>query len=99
MAWTPHDFANSAFSAIVQATSRTFMATLIPAGREAEFFGFYSLVGKTGAVMGPLVFGVVSRLMSGNQRAAILAIGLFFVVGPMLLSRVRAGRPPARRAA
>ena len=77
----------------VQAASRTFMATLIPRGREAEFFGFYSLVGKTGAVMGPLVFGGVSWLLAGNQRAAIVAVGLFFVVGLALLSRVRAGGP------
>jgi UMF1 family MFS transporter len=77
----------------VQAASRTFMATLIPRGREAEFFGFYSLVGKTGAVMGPLVFGGVSWLLAGNQRAAIVAIGLFFLVGFVLLSRVRAGGP------
>ena len=79
----------------VQAASRTFMATLIPAGREAEFFGFYSLVGKTGAVMGPLVFGGGVWLLAGNQRAAIVAIGLFFVVGLALLSRVRAGGPTA----
>jgi MFS transporter, UMF1 family len=79
----------------VQAASRTFMATLIPHGREAEFFGFYSLVGKTGAVMGPLVFGGVSWLMAGNQRAAIVAIGLFFLVGFVLLSRVQAGGPTA----
>jgi MFS transporter, UMF1 family len=79
----------------VQAASRTFMATLIPAGREAEFFGFYSLVGKTGAVLGPLVFGAVSWLLAGNQRAAIVAVGLFFVVGLALLSRVRAGGPTA----
>jgi MFS transporter, UMF1 family len=77
----------------IQAASRTFMATLIPAGREAEFFGFYQLVGKTGAIMGPLVFGGVSWLLAGNQRAAILAIGLFFLVGLALLSRVRAGGP------
>src|SRR5437899_984661 len=56
----------------VQAASRTFMATLVPPGREAEFFGFYSLVGKTGAIFGPLVFGGVSWLLSGNQRAAIV---------------------------
>jgi UMF1 family MFS transporter len=77
----------------VQAASRTFMATLIPAGREAEFFGFYSLVGKTGAVLGPLVFGGVSWLLSGDQRAAIIAVGLFFVVGLALLARVQAGGP------
>ncbi|OLC15563.1 MAG: hypothetical protein AUH29_07630 [Candidatus Rokubacteria bacterium 13_1_40CM_69_27] len=79
----------------IQAASRTFMATLIPAGREAEFFGFYSLVGKTGAVMGPLVFGGVSWMLGGNQRVAIVAVGLFFMVGLALLSRVRAGGPTA----
>jgi UMF1 family MFS transporter len=79
----------------IQAASRTFMATLIPAGREAEFFGFYSLVGKTGAIMGPLVFGEISAAMGGNQRIAIFTIGAFFVIGFALLSRVRAGGPTA----
>jgi len=77
----------------VQAASRTFMATLVPREREAEFFGFYALVGKTGAVLGPVVFGAVSWLLSGNQRAAIVAVGLFFVVGFLLLGRVGAGGP------
>ena len=80
----------------VQAASRTFMATLVPPEREAEFFGFYALVGKTGAVLGPVVFGLVSWLLSGNQRAAIVAVGLFFVVGFMLLGRVQAGGPTTR---
>jgi MFS transporter, UMF1 family len=80
----------------VQAASRTFMATLVPPEREAEFFGFYALVGKTGAVLGPVVFGLVSWLLSGNQRAAIVAVGLFFVVGFLLLGRVRAGGPTTR---
>ena len=79
----------------IQAASRTFMATLVPPGREAEFFGFYSLVGKTGAIFGPLVFGGVSWLLSGNQRAAIVSVGLFFVVGLVLLGRVSAGGPTA----
>ncbi|HSF06390.1 MAG TPA: MFS transporter [Methylomirabilota bacterium] len=77
----------------IQAASRTFMATLIPAGREAELFGFYQLVGKTGAILGPLVFGGVSWALEGNQRAAIVAVGLFFVVGFVLLTRVPAGGP------
>ena len=72
----------------IQAASRAFMASLIPPNREAEFFGFYSLVGKTGAVLGPLVFGGVSRMMAGDQRSAIGAISAFFVIGLLLLSRV-----------
>ena len=79
----------------IQAASRTFMATFIPAGREAEFFGFYSLVGKTGAILGPIVFGELSAALGGNQRVAIFAIGAFFVIGLALLSRVRAGGPTA----
>jgi len=79
----------------IQAASRAFMATLVPPGREAEFFGFYSLVGKTGAILGPLVFGGVSWLLSGNQRAAIVSVGVFFVVGLLLLTRVTAGGPTA----
>jgi MFS transporter, UMF1 family len=79
----------------IQASCRAFMASLIPRNREAEFFGFYSLVGKTGAVMGPLVFGGVSRMMAGDQRAAIGAIGAFFVIGLLLLSRVPQVTPAA----
>jgi UMF1 family MFS transporter len=72
----------------IQAASRALMAALIPRDREAEFFGFYALVGKTGAVLGPLVFGGVSWAMAGDQRSAIAAIGGFFVLGLLLLSRV-----------
>ena len=75
----------------VQAASRTFLSTLIPRGMEAEIFGFYSLCGKSAAVMGPLVFGGISHAAGGNQRLGIVAIGLFFLIGFGLLSRVRAG--------
>ena len=85
-------FAGSGLGAI-QAASRTFMASLIPKGQEASLFGFYSLCGKTAAVMGPAIFGTVSLLTGGNQRAAILAVGLMFVAGLVLLARVRAGGP------
>jgi UMF1 family MFS transporter len=77
----------------IQAASRAFMSTLIPKGKEADFFGFYSLVGKASAIMGPIVFGGVSRATGGNQRLAILSIGALFVVGALILSRARAGGP------
>jgi UMF1 family MFS transporter len=75
----------------VQAASRAFLASLAPRGMEAELFGFYSLCGKSAAVMGPLVFGGISHAAGGNQRAGILAVGAFFVIGLLLLSRVKAG--------
>jgi UMF1 family MFS transporter len=82
----------------VQAGTRAFYAQFIPPGKEAEYFGVYSLVGKTSAVLGPLVFGGISAAM-GSQRPAILSIALFFVAGLALLSRVRGGGPSAGRTA
>jgi len=79
----------------VQAASRTFLSTLIPRGMEAEIFGFYSLCGKSAAVMGPLVFGGISHAAGGNQRLGIVAVGLFFLIGFGLVSRVKAGGPTA----
>lgn len=73
----------------VQAASRTLMSSLIPRGREAELFGFYALCGKSAAVLGPLVFGTISHAAGGDQRLGILAIGAFFVVGVLLLARLR----------
>ncbi len=79
----------------IQAASRTFMATLIPKGQEAELFGFYALVGKTSAIFGPMIFGLTSRLTGGNQRISIVIIGLLFLAGLLLLWPVKAGGPTA----
>ncbi len=81
----------------IQASSRAFMATLIPRGREGDYFGFYHLCGKSAAILGPLLFGHVSSATGGNQRLAILSVLLLFVVGGTLLTRVRAGGPTAVR--
>ena len=63
--------------------------------KNVNFFGFYALVGKTSAIFGPIIFGLASWLSGGNQRIAIVAIGLFFLAGLLLVSRVRAGGPTA----
>lgn len=81
----------------IQASSRAFMATLVPKGREGDFFGFYALSGKSAAVLGPLVFGHVSHAAGGNQRLAILSVLVFFVAGALLVSRIRAGGPTDSR--
>jgi UMF1 family MFS transporter len=77
----------------VQAAARTFMSTLIPHGREGEFFGFYTLCGKSASVLGPLLFGTVSYATGGNQRLALLSILPLFVLGGLMLGGVRAGGP------
>jgi UMF1 family MFS transporter len=70
-----------------QSASRSLMALLTPKEREAEFFGFYDgLCGKASAVIGPLVYSGIASLT--NQRIAVLFIGLFFLVGLILLQGV-----------
>jgi UMF1 family MFS transporter len=71
-----------------QSTSRSLMSKLTPPEKKTEFFGFYSFFGKSSAVIGPLVFGLVSFL-SGNQRIAIISIAFFFIVGLLILTRVK----------
>ena len=43
----------------VQALSRSYYARLIPADKPAEFFGFYNMLGKFAAVVGPALVGAV----------------------------------------
>jgi UMF1 family MFS transporter len=80
----------------IQAAARAFMASLTPKGREADFFGFFSLCGKSAAVLGPLLFGYISN-STGNQRLAILSVMILFIVGGGLLTRVQAGGPSLER--
>jgi UMF1 family MFS transporter len=80
-------FAAGTAMAASQSASRSLMALLTPREHEAEFFGFYDgLCGKASAVIGPLVYGIVSDLT--NERIAILFIGVFFVVGLIVLQGV-----------
>ena len=75
----------------IQSASRALMSVLIPDGKEAEMFGLYALCGKSSSWIGPLVFGKLSFALGGNQRVAILVIAAFFIVGLLLLQRVKAG--------
>jgi UMF1 family MFS transporter len=75
----------------IQSASRALMSSLIPQGREGEFFGFYSLCGKSSAVLGPLVFGGIASVTGGNLRLAALSVLIFFVVGGLLLLPLKVG--------
>jgi UMF1 family MFS transporter len=68
----------------VQALSRAFYSRIIPASRAAEFFGFYNMLGKFAAVIGPILMGLVS-LLTGNPRHSILSIAVLFVAGAIIL--------------
>jgi len=82
-----------------QALSRSLFASLIPAHKSGEFFGFYSVFEKFASIFGPLLFWVTIA-MTGSSRNAILSVIVFFAIGALLLSRVRVseGQEAARAA-
>jgi MFS transporter, UMF1 family len=85
----------------VQSLSRSFYAKIIPPESAARFFGFYDMLGKFAAVIGPFLMGVVG-VVTGNPRYSIIAIILLFVVGGFFLylaDEKSASRMDAYRAA
>lgn len=76
----------------VQSLSRSYFASLIPQDAAGQFFGFYNMLGKFAAVLGPLVVGVTAAL-TNNPRLALFTLLFFFIAGAILLSRVE----PAQR--
>ena len=72
----------------IQALSRSMYARMIPAGRSAEFFGFYNMLGKFAAIIGPVMIGWVG-VISGNPRTGILSLLILFVAGGWILMKVK----------
>jgi UMF1 family MFS transporter len=50
----------------IQALSRSYYSRLIPKGQEGEFYGFYNMLGKFAAILGPLLIGVVGLTIKGT---------------------------------
>jgi UMF1 family MFS transporter len=70
-----------------QALSRSLFSQLIPAGREAEYFGLYEISDRATSALGALMIFVTLQV-TGSYRLAIAALVAFFVVGYGLLRRV-----------
>ena len=71
----------------VQSLSRSFYSRIIPANKAAEFFGFYNMLGKFAAVIGPFLVGWVG-VLTGNPRIAIFSIIILFISGGVVLYMV-----------
>jgi UMF1 family MFS transporter len=72
----------------VQSLSRSLFSTLIPRERAGEYFGFYNMLGKFAAFLGPILVGVTGKL-SGSPRVGVSSLVLLFGAGALLLWKVR----------
>lgn len=64
----------------IQALSRSYFGRLVPKERSSEFFGFYNILGKFSAVLGPVLVGVVTQ-MTGQSRIGAASLSILFVLG------------------
>lgn len=74
-----------------QALSRSLFSRMIPAGREASFFGLYEISERGTSWIGPLIFGIVVG-STGSYRNAILSLIVLFVVGLIILATTNTDR-------
>jgi UMF1 family MFS transporter len=85
----------------VQSVSRMMVAQLAPEGKAAEFYGFFSIAGRTSSFIGPTIFGLVAawatnRYIAQGQAAlpaeqnglyiALLTVIAFLIVGTILFT-------------
>ena len=71
----------------IQALSRSLYTRIIPPDKSAEFFGFYNMLGKFAAIIGPALMGIIA-LVTGSARLSILSILLLFILGAFFLNKV-----------
>jgi UMF1 family MFS transporter len=83
-----------------QSAGRALVGYLSPAQRRAEFFGLWGFAVKLSSIFGPITYGAVTWLSGGDHRQALLSVGMFFVIGLLILAGidVRRGRRAAGRA-
>ncbi len=86
----------SLFVGPVQAASRSLMAHLTQPQQATELFGLYAFSGKITAFMGPWLLGWVT-LHFNSQRLGMATTLLFFMLGGLLLWRVKAPRSALRK--
>jgi UMF1 family MFS transporter len=70
-----------------QALSRSLYSSMIPRGKEAEFFSLYEVSSSGTSALGPLLFGLALQ-NTGSYRVAIFSLIVFFVVGLAILVKV-----------
>lgn len=75
-----------------QSAGRAMAGLFAPPAQRAEFFGLWTFATRLSSIVGPLTYGLITWLTSGDHRTAILSTGVFFVIGLVLLWPVNVAR-------
>ena len=69
-----------------QGLARSLFGQMVPETRSAEFFGFFGFFGKVAALLGPLIYGIMTVMF--DSRVGILSIAILILAGALLLRGV-----------
>ncbi len=69
-----------------QGLARSMFGQMVPETRSAEFFGFFGFFGKVAALLGPLIYSIMTVWF--DSRVGIFAISLLIVAGAIMLRKV-----------
>ena len=75
-----------------QSIGRAMVGLFAPRANLAEFFGLWSFSTRLASIVGPLAYGVITWVTGGNQRVAIAATALLFVLGLLALMPINVQR-------
>ncbi|RXR19289.1 MFS transporter [Flavobacterium amnicola] len=72
----------------IQSLARSTYSKFLPETTDtASYFSFYDVTEKVGIVIGMSVYGIIYQV-TGSMRNSIVFLGIFFVIGLLLLLRV-----------
>ncbi len=78
----------------IQSLSRSTYSKLLPETKDhASYFSFYDVCDKLGTVLGTFAFGYINEI-SGSMRNSIIVLAVFFIIGLILLLRMRKEKSP-----
>lgn len=83
----------------VQALSRSYFTSIIPKEKSVAYFGFYSMIGKSAAILGPLLMAGVAIIFNDpdnpvfSTRLGFASLTLLFIAGGFcfLMSKPQTG--------
>lgn len=74
------------FQGAIQALSRSYYASIIPADSSGEYFGLYDICGKGASFMGTMLIGITVSI-TGSVNISVATLAILFVIGLLLLRK------------
>jgi MFS transporter, UMF1 family len=75
-----------------QSSGRAMVGVFAPQKQLAEFYGLWGFAVRLASIIGPISYGAITWMTSGNHRIAILSTAVLFVMGLLLLIPINVQR-------